>query len=290
VPTRLTLALLLTCYASPLLAQQAEPEISKQLEVVYGQGGSQSLHLDLARPTGAGPFPAVVAIHGGSWRSGNKAMFRPLLDRLAKRGFVAIAIQYRLAPQHRWPAQLEDAKCAVRWLRAHANRLRIDPQRIGAVGFSAGAHLALLLGSVDAKRGFEGQGGHAGYSSKVQAVIDFFGPTDLRGFRGRTMEDFLGGSNEELPERYAEASPILSYKAGDAPVLLIHGTLDRLVPLEQSVKMARRLTVLGVRNSLVTVEQEGHGWFGPKLDRNIEQSLSFLDAVLRQRSAKPRLY
>src|SRR5205807_1312751 len=135
--------------------------------------------------TGAGPFPAVVCIHGGGWRAGSREQLsrpdkslgeRSFIETVAGHGYVAISISYRLAPAAKFPAQIEDCKAAGRWLRASAKKYRVDPKHIGAVGASAGGHLACLLGTTRKKDGFEGKGGHADESSAVQAVVNFFGP------------------------------------------------------------------------------------------------------------------
>src|SRR5262249_22409445 len=147
------------------------------------------LQLDLAMPKdGDGPFPAVVCIHGGGWRGGSRQDLtrsipplggRSLIEYLAGRGYVAATVSYRLAPKDKFPAQIEDCKAAVRWLRANAKKYKINPERFGAVGFSAGGHLVSLLGTSDKDDALEGNGGNPEQSSRVQAVVNFFGPTDF---------------------------------------------------------------------------------------------------------------
>ena len=137
-------------------------------DVVYGKGGNEVLRLDLATPAqGAGPFPALVCIHGGSWRSGDKSWYRNQILTFAEQDYVAVSINYRLAPQYKFPAQVEDAKCAVRFLRAHAAEFKIDPAKLAAIGDSAGGHLALMLAFMDPADGLEGSGGYPEQSSKV---------------------------------------------------------------------------------------------------------------------------
>jgi acetyl esterase/lipase len=136
----------------------------------------KSLQLDVAYPAkGRGPFPAVVCIHGGAWTSGNRDNLRPILLQLAEQGFVAVAPNYRLAPDNPFPAQIHDLKCAVRWLRAHAGRFKVDSRRVGALGYSAGGHLACLLGMTVGVEHLEGDGPHTEYSSAVQAVVSCYG-------------------------------------------------------------------------------------------------------------------
>ena len=131
-----------------------EIEIEFRKDVVYGTGGGENLLLDLAMPAGlTQPVPGVVWIHGGGWRGGNKGEFEKLIRDSARAGYVAVSIEYRLAPKHVFPAQVEDCKCAVRWLRANASKLHVDPNRIGVVGSSAGAHLSMMLGAMDSADG-----------------------------------------------------------------------------------------------------------------------------------------
>ena len=131
-----------------MVARGAEPpKTTTEQDIVYTKAGSAELKLDLVRPAeGDGPFPAVVVIHGGAWRQGNKADVRPILPQFAQRGYVAISPQYRFCPKDAFPAQVHDVKAAVRWLKANAKKYKVDPERIGAIGFSAGGHLALMLG------------------------------------------------------------------------------------------------------------------------------------------------
>ncbi|MCY2966890.1 MAG: SMP-30/gluconolactonase/LRE family protein [Planctomycetota bacterium] len=165
-------------------AAPPKPAYELQEALEYGTAGDEKLTLHLARPTtGAGPFPVVVFIHGGGWAGGNKDVHKNEIIEAAKRGYVSISVGYRLAPKHRFPAQVEDVKCAVRWLRAHAKELNIRADKIGAVGFSAGAHLAMMLGTMDKGDGLEGNGGWADQSSKVQAVVETCSPIIRRSRR-----------------------------------------------------------------------------------------------------------
>ncbi|MBX3415539.1 MAG: alpha/beta hydrolase [Pirellulales bacterium] len=167
-----------------LYADKAQAKGPYQVEfrenVECGKAGDEPLTLHLARPIGAPtPAPLVVFIHGGGWRMGNKSNHVREIKLAAEQGFVAASLGYRLAPAHKWPAQIQDCKCAVRWLRANAGELGIDAERVGAVGGSAGGHLSMLLGTLDDAPMLEGEGGHPEQSSKVQAVVSFFGPSDM---------------------------------------------------------------------------------------------------------------
>lgn len=264
----------------------ADEDIEYKENIVYGKGGDQELLLDLAKPkTGKGPFPAIVAIHGGSWRRGNKASFRPFIKAAAKKGYVAVTVSYRFAPKYKFPAQIEDVKCAVRWLRANAKKYNINPDKIGSFGASAGGHLALLLGLMDKSDGLEGKGGHAGYSSKVQAVVNFFGPTDYQGeineYGKRILSDFLGGTREENPKAYKVAAPVTYVTKNDAPVQTHHGTADRIVPYDQALRLQKALKKSGVVNELHTVKNGRHGWGGKKLNESIENTFKWFDRYLK---------
>src|SRR5262245_50768799 len=167
---------------SPGMASAAggqQPKVRVERDIVYGKGGRVELRLNLALPEGKGPFPAVVCIHGGGWYQGQRQDMDFMTEVLARRGYVAATVSYRPAPGARFPAQIEDCKAAVRWLRANARRYHINPGRIGATGPSAGGHLACLLGVTGKKDRLEGGGGNPGHSSRVQAVVSFFGRTDF---------------------------------------------------------------------------------------------------------------
>lgn len=292
--TGVTLAVVLLAFTCPqvALAQDAAkkakaPKVTIKKDIVYAQSGGQDLHLDLAQPAGDGPFPAIVCIHGGSWRQGTKEQFGPLPKRLAQKGYVVISIQYRLAPKHTFPAQIEDCKCAVRWLRGKAKELKVDSKRIGAIGFSAGAHLALLLGLMDSDDGLEGQGGHQKQSSKVQAVVNFFGPTDIRAFpEHRLITEFMGGTKTQKAELYKKASPTHYIDKDDAPILTLHGTRDFIVPYSQAQALTKKLKAAGVETKLHTVKDAGHGWGGKKFSKSWTLAEEFFAKHLGNASSK----
>jgi acetyl esterase/lipase len=282
---------LLALGASPLVAQAQEKkfEVQTESELVYGKGGDKELKLDLAMPKDAeGPFPAVVCIHGGGWHGGSRQDLAKTIEVLAGRGYVAVTIAYRLAPTFTFPAPIEDCKAAVRWLRANAKKYKVNPERIGALGYSAGGHLACLLGTSDKSDGLEGNGGNAEQSSRVQAVVSFFGPTDLtrtdwnKDVEKNVLTPFLGGTLTEKPEVYKKASPVTYVTKDDPPFLFFHGTKDPLVPLEHSKALAEKLKAAGVSADVVVMEGEGHGWGGEKLVKTLEQMVAFLDEQLKK--------
>jgi len=226
----------------------------------------KSLNLELARPKEKGkqPRPAVVFIHGGGWASADRTNGTPLILMLAKNGFVAVSIDYRLSGVAGFPAQLEDSKCAVRFLRAHAAEYNIDPERIGVMGGSAGGHLAALVAMTAGDASLEGTGGWPEFSSKVSAVADLYGVSDLPGLvearkLPANVEKLMRGTLAEKREQYLQASPINLVKPGLPPFYLAHGDKDETVPYEQSVQLEKKLKEAGVEVSLRPMTGMGHG-------------------------------
>ncbi|MBY0526427.1 MAG: alpha/beta hydrolase [Gemmataceae bacterium] len=257
--------------------------------VVYGHANGQELTLDLAMPLSGGPFPALVTIPGGGWEWIAQPDSMHILDEmLAEHGFAAAELSYRLAPKDKYPAQIEDCKAAVRWLRANAAKYNIDPERIGALGFSSGAQLACLLGVTNPSDGLEGEGVHPEQSSRVDAVVSFFGPTDftLQSWRDRyekrLMLSVLGGTFAMHPELYERASPVYYVRPGMPPHLFFHGTADDIVPIEHSRLLATRLQAVGASARLVEVPGQGHGaWPRGVFNPCLEEAVRFLQENLK---------
>jgi acetyl esterase/lipase len=263
-------------------------EVRRVSGLVFARPGGQELRLDLALPVeGPGPFPAVLCLHGGGWVSGERQQMKQTIEVLARRGFVAAAADYRLAPKHRFPAQVEDAKSAVRWLRAHAGEYQVDPDRIGVMGLAAGGHLACLLGVTAPGDGLEGTQ-NAGQSSKVQAVASLSGPTDLLALKGvkaaveNNLVPLLGARPEEKPEVYQAASPVHFAPHNPPPFLLIHGGADPIVPVQQAHDFADRLNKAGGKARVQVLQGEGHTWSGLQLLKGIDVMLTFLDENLKK--------
>jgi len=218
------------------------------LDIPYVAGGSERQMLDLYLPATGTNWPLIVWIHGGGWTEGSKA--KPPGLRFLNHGFALASINYRFSQNAIFPAQLLDCKAAVRWLRAHASTYGLDPGRIGVWGASAGGHLVALLGTTGGIKEFD-TGENLGVSSRVQAVCDWFGPTDFTGFLDHDTADtpvarLLGGlisKNLELAQR---ANPIHYITKDDPPFLIMHGDKDPVVPLEQSQLLADALKKAGV--------------------------------------------
>jgi acetyl esterase/lipase len=281
---------LLSGFALPVAAMAANgPAVREETDIVFGKGGDSDLKLDLAMPAdGAGPFPAVVCIHGGGWVGGKRQEMSQTIRTLAGLGYVAVSPDYRLATTNaRFPAQVEDCKAAVRFLRANAKEYNIDPDHIGAVGFAAGGHLACMLGVTNKDDGLDGAGGNADASSRVQAVVSFFGPTDLTAkdwgleVSARNLTPLLGGTLEEKPEAYRKASPLTYAGKNAAPLLLFHGAVDKIVPVDQSRRLAEKITSAGGAAQLIVVEGEGHGFRPEKLLQCLGKMVTFFDERLK---------
>ena len=236
-------------------------------DIVYCTANGVALKMDMFSPRGKGdgPFPAAVYIHGGGWTGGDKAGGEGISDaiELAGRGYIVSSVNYRLAPQYKFPAQIEDVKCAVRHLRAKAAVYHLDGNRIGVWGTSAGGHLAALLGTTNLRDGFEGSGGYPEQSSRVQAVVDMFGPADLKLefalANQRIVQQVFGATSSDDPI-IVRASPVSHVSSDAPPFLILHGEQDRLVPPAQSRELYERLTAAGATATIVMVVNAGHSF------------------------------
>ena len=282
------LAVFLAATRSPALFA-GDPTVTTSYDVPFTTAGGTELRIDIAQPAmGEGPYPAVLVIHGGAWHEGGREENHRYLLELARRGYVAASPQYRFCPRDRFPAQLLDVKAAVRFLRSNAKGLKVNPERIGAMGFSAGGHLALLLGLTGPGDGFDGVESRGVTSSRVEAVVDFYGPTDLsaRDFSD-TAESFVtcltGLPAEENPELAAKASPTTYVGSGDVPILAFHGARDDLVPPSQAYVLMQKLSAAGVPGRFEFVLDAGPGFSGANWERAWKETLDFLDANLKKR-------
>ena len=255
--------------------------------VEYSKPEGVSLALDIARPkTGDGPFPAVLCIHGGGFRAGNRQGYGGLCVKLAEHGYVAVTVTYRLAPKYPFPAAVNDVKAAVRWLRANASTYKIDPERIGVTGGSAGGHLAQFLGVTANVPEFEGIASPK-ESSKVACVVNVYGPSDFTLSYGKSVDAaevlplFLGGNLEQARGKHIMASPLYWVTPLSAPTLCIHGTEDQYVNIEQAELLVDRLAKAGVEAKLLKLEGAGHGFKGKDAEKADAALLQFFDDHLK---------
>jgi len=263
--------------------------IPDKSDITYCTAGNVELKMDMYYPTmDAASLPVVVYVHGGGWTSGDKTSGTGIrfIPTLIERGFLVVAINYRLSPEHKFPAHIEDVKCAIRHLRAEAKTYNLDPNRIGAIGGSAGGHLVSLLGVTDESAGMEGTSGYHEYSSRVQAVIDLYGP-DPTLFCADAWVRKIFGAEDINAEIISLASPLVYISSDDPPFLILHGEMDALVTLEQSQVLYDSLTSAGVTATLQVVSNAGHGFktegdpIDPSFEALIQMAADFFDQYLK---------
>jgi acetyl esterase/lipase len=268
---------------------QMPDSVVHEKDIEYSNVGAR-VAMDVVRPKNAGAarLPAVVLVHGGGFRRGSRDSYLAVAARLAQRGYVAATVSYRLAPRHQFPAAVEDVKAAVRFLRANAARFGIDPDRIGAMGGSAGGHLVLFLGLTGGVARFEGSGPNREFSSRVACVVNYYGPTDFTQSYAKSVDAadvlplFLGGDLNHNRLAHQIASPLNWVTPDAAPTLSIHGTADPYVAYEHSVWLADRLLAAGVRAELETISGAGHGFKGADAERAEQRAFAFLDEHLKK--------
>jgi acetyl esterase/lipase len=254
--------------------------VTAERDIVAGQSGGVPIHVDVAYPSAPSPtpLPALLYVHGGGWAAGHGPDGLGFCYAAARRGYFSATVDYRLSNVAKWPAQIQDCKLAVRWLRANAAKYNVDPNKIGAVGHSAGGHLVACLGTMDDPK-FEGDGGYAGVSSKVQAVSDWSGPADLtdgnfgNGSDSVTPETrmhdiglldaLIGFTFDQRPDLWKDASPIMWIKPNDPPFQVVHGSVDEIVSVKQGEEFAAALQKAGVPTELIIIQNGGHG-LGPR--------------------------
>jgi acetyl esterase/lipase len=267
-------------------AAAAEPV--RHIDLPYVPGGHERQRLDLHLPAEGKNWPLVVWVHGGAWRAGDKkniSLPAPLLER----GFALASVNYRLSQHATFPAQIQDVKAAIRWLRANTAQYGYDAGRIGVWGPSAGGHLVALLGVTGSVRDLN-VGLHLEHSSRVQAVVDYFGPTDFlkmdeQGGSGHSSPDspesaLVGGPIAERRELVAKANPITYIAHTEAgripPFLIVHGDADRTVPPGQSVLLHEALRGAGVESELIVLKGAGHGGPAFQSPETIDKVAAFL--------------
>ena len=261
--------------------------IVTQQDVTYGTAGGHPLLLDVYQPAepSSGLRPAVILIHGGAWTSFDKTTMRGMGTFLARSGFVAFSVDYRLmhGTENLWPIQLQDVQHAVRWIRANAAKYGVDPDHIGAFGHSSGAQLAALLGMEETHE--TSDPALAKYSSRVQAVVDVSGPADFTTHGDSDADIFLtaffGGDYVHHPAIWQDASPVFHVSKNSSPFLIVHGTHDENVPISQAQELADRLKQAGVPVKFVKVE-DAHTFQTPEARKLlVVETQTFFNQYLR---------
>jgi acetyl esterase/lipase len=303
MPGRTLLLLFFSCAlcVPSVSAQVREPSFTVVSDVQYCTGGGKPLLMDVFIPKrrNAAPTPAVLWIHGGGWERGDKNG-NSGAQLLAAEGFVTASLFYRLSGDSPFPADIEDCKCAIRYLRANASKYGIDPDRIGVAGASAGGHLAELVATADAGAGLEGNGGWEGVSSRVQAAVAYYGVSDFtvgamqfQHHTGKVVIKLFRGTEKEHPELYRKASPIFYVSKDDPPLLLVHGQDDDLVPFNQSERMAEAYRKAGLEVEFIPVMHAGHDFeqvgavpVSPSVEVIHQKTIDFFKHHLMPASAK----
>ncbi len=265
--------------AIALVRAAGADRVHRDLE--FRRAGDVRLLLDLYLPESVkGPAQVIISIHGGGWHGGSKER-SPGLD-FTRFGYAVASINYRLTGQAAFPAQIHDCKAGVRWLRANARQYSLDPARFAAWGASAGGHLAALLGTSAGVAALEGDLGNLGESSRVQAVVDFFGPIDVAGWYRYKKDAFaalIGAPLAGNEERLMATDPRTYIDARDAPALIAHGAADTLVPVEHSRMLHEGLRRAGVFSDLRVIPEAGHSVTALNLEAEVR---AFFDRHLRR--------
>jgi len=246
-----------------ILLQKLIPSNIQYLpNIVFGKGGNRNLRLTILKPKGIGNkrLPVIIYIHGGGWRQNIKELGVIALIQFVNRGYIGVAVEYRLSKEAKFPAQIEDVKCAIRFLRAKAGNYSINPEKIGIWGQSAGALLASLAGTSGGIKSLEGNGGWKNYNSRVQAVCDWSGPSYFPPdtITSRPSFKLFGGTTADKADLAKEASPLTYITADDPPFLIFHGTADADVKMEQSDTLYKSLKKANIDATLKLFEGGGH--------------------------------
>lgn len=262
--------------------------------IEYSNPDNQHLELNLAIPKEVeGLRPAILCVHGGGFRAGQRDRWNGLVTELAEQGYVAITITYRLSPAYQFSAHVNDAKAGIRWLRANAKKYKVDPDRIGVVGDSAGGHIALFLGMTNDVRRFDTEGGNIKQSSRVSCVVSYYGPSDLtRSYEAsvnaaEVLPLFLGGDLSTHRQRHIIASPLYWVTPNAVPTLMLQGSEDPYVHPDQTDYIHTRLQSVGVESKLILFEGAGHGFRGEDTVEAKNAMMAFFDKHLKNQGMAP---
>jgi len=276
-----------TAVSTKQMLAKVPDDVVVEPDIAYRPGDSKAWRLDLFQPKSksAKLRPGLVFIHGGGWRSGDKRAVTFLNGAIeyAQKGYVTITVNYRLTGEAPFPACIEDVKCAVRWLRAHANKYHLDPERIGAYGNSAGAHLVAMLGLVKRDAKLEGDGPWQDQSSMVQAVAASATPTDFGLFHSSPKNDERFKAEERSVGKLKKlCSPINHVTETAPPFLLFHGTSDRTVDVKHSDILVNALKKAGTDVTYIRIDDAGHGVFNQHADRTKPMIQEFFERILQE--------
>ncbi len=264
--------------------QKSSDKVEVIQPLVYGTGSGRELRLALFLPKKHdGSFPTVVFVHGGGWQGGTVRHFSRQSMILAEAGYACACIEYRLSGEAKFPAQIEDVKCAIRFMRAHAKQYNLDKNRIAVAGGSAGGHLALLAAASGGVAALEGNGGWQNQSTIVQAGAGFNPAVKIEHKGDGSVLKLIGVEYEQNPDAYRAAEPETYLDPDDPPVLVLHGTADVTVPYGEAVYYTSKLRSLGIAAELYTDLDVGHAWFNepPYLEQTTQALLRFLDSHLK---------
>ena len=304
--TRVIMILTLSGISYLTLAQPQKPNTDnikrKWLDIAYANA-SPSQKLDIYLPNeGGGPFAVILSIHGGAFKGGDKAdgQITPMLEGL-KRGYAVVSVNYRLSGEAIFPAQIQDVKAAVRWIRANAAKFKLNPDKIASWGGSAGGHLSAMVGTSGGVKELEDLSqGNSDQSSRVQAVVDWFGPTDFLKMDEQLKEskvnnpqthclpdspesELIGQNIEDAPDLVRVANPETYITKDDPPFFIQHGLIDHLVPYQQSVNLANKLQpVIGKEKvTLELLPGTDHGGPNYQTEQNLNKVFAFLDKYIK---------
>ncbi len=261
--------------------------------IVYADVSGRKLHLDVFYPSNSDNknFPGVVLIHGGGWRSGDRQLVIPMAQRLAAKGYVTIAVEYRLSTDALYPAAVYDIKASIRWMRVNASKYKINSKKLAIYGCSAGGHLAALIGTTNGQKKFEGDEGNLNFSSDVQAIIDVDGVVD---FYGKGSEElykksgkpsaahlWFGASPKENPEVWKDAGPINHVSKTTPPILFINSGQARFHAGRD--EMIKKLNVYNIYSEVHILEGTIHTFwlFNPWFEKTLNYTLVFLKKTLK---------